>query len=158
MPRVTLIFAVLLIILGAIGYLGDSAAASKGRNTKQQGLTSTTADVDRAEMAPKRLITALIPLFTGVLLALFGGLATIEKWRKHAMHAAAIVGLLGFLAAGGRAATGLMKLADGGNVNTRSLVFVCAMAALCGVFVAICVNSFVQARRSRQNQQAASIS
>ena len=30
MPRVTLIFAVLLIILGVIGYLGDSAAASKG--------------------------------------------------------------------------------------------------------------------------------
>ena len=155
MPRVTLVFAGLLIILGVFGYLGDSAAASKGRNTEQQNLTSITADVDQAATAPKRSITALIPAFTGVLLALFGGLAIVEKWRKHAMHAAAIVGLLGFLAAGGRSATGLMQLAGGGDVNTRSLFFVCAMAALCGVFVAMCINSFIQARRGRQSEQAA---
>ena len=154
MPRLTLIFAVLLIIVGAIGYPGDSAASPKGRNTEQD-LTSITVDVEQAVTAPKRSITALIPAFTGVLLALFGGLANVDKWRKHPMHAAAMVSLLGLLAAGKRGATGLMRLVDGGDVNTRSLFFECAMAALCGIFVAICINSFVHARRRRQGQQAA---
>jgi hypothetical protein len=97
----------------------------------------------------------LIPAFAGGLLLLCGVVALNEKARMHAMHAAVLVGLLGFLAAGGRGAMGLMKLlSEGADVNRRSLVFVWLMALLCGVFVVLCVNSFIQARK-RQRAEAA---
>ncbi|MBV8203231.1 MAG: hypothetical protein JOZ15_21665, partial [Acidobacteria bacterium] len=41
--------------------------------------------------------TALIPLAFGLLLIVCGVLARREALLKHAMHAAAVLGLLGFL-------------------------------------------------------------
>jgi hypothetical protein len=41
--------------------------------------------------------TALIPAFFGLPLVILGVLALQEGWRKHAMHAAVVVGLIGFL-------------------------------------------------------------
>jgi hypothetical protein len=84
------------------------------------------------------------------LLLAFGLIATRDRWRKHAMHAAAVVGSFGLIAAGGRAATGFVSLSSAaGDVNLRSLFFVSMMALICGAFVTFCFLSFVQARRSR---------
>ena len=80
-------------------------------------------------------------------LVLCGAVAFKEEMRKHAMHAAALIGtigLLGSLAMLIRAAlsdTAPSPWSVGANV---------AMALVCGVFVGLCVKSFVDARRRRQ--------
>ena len=71
-----------------------------------------------------RSITALIPAFFGIALILLGIVARNEKARKHAMHFAALLGLVGLLGGvamgikalvGERAATVWgRKLRDGG--------------------------------------------
>ena len=71
------------------------------------------------------------------------------------MHGAALIGLLGFLAAGGRGVSGIANLMSSDPaVNGRSLSFVCVMAVICGVYVGMSINSFVQARRRREEQNA----
>jgi hypothetical protein len=99
--------------------------------------------------------TALIPAGFGIALILCGLIAKNEKARMHAMHFAALLGLLGF----GFPIWRLIKkftvtsdppaqfnqLADGGQI---------AMAALCGVFLALCVKSFIDARRARKAREA----
>ena len=152
MPRVTLLFALLLILLGIVGYAGDSAADTPSGDPTADTVSAADA-VDQVGAKPKRSITALIPTFTGGLLLVFGVIAINEKWRMHAMHGAVLIGLLGFLAAGGRGASGMIKLMSAdADVNGRSLFFVCAMAVLCGIFVALCVRSFVSARRRQREE------
>ena len=63
--------------------------------------------------------TALIPAVFGVLLLGCGLAALQPTWRKHAMHVAVSVALLGALAASGRGVTALPKHAGGGT-STRS--------------------------------------
>ena len=93
--------------------------------------------------------TALIPTAIGLLLVLAGGLARREGLRAHAMHLAALVGTLGFLGC----VPGLFKLPLllGGNPVARPLAVVeqAVTAAVCLAFVALCVRSFVRARRTR---------
>jgi hypothetical protein len=91
--------------------------------------------------------TALIPSVFGVLLLGCGLAALQPSWRKHAMHAVASIGLLGALAASGRGVMAISKLAGGAEVNQTALVSVLLMAALCWLLVALCVNSFISARR-----------
>ena len=89
--------------------------------------------------------TAWIPAGFGVALLLLGALALKENLRKHAMHAAAAVGLIGVV---GAAVMVVRKLAGGGEF-TRGTSAQLAMAVLCAAFVGLCVNSFIQARRAR---------
>jgi hypothetical protein len=99
--------------------------------------------------------TPLIPAFVGLPLALLGLLALKESFLKHAMHGAAMIGLLGFL--GGVA--NLVRLAvTKGTVEGPSGLATILMTALCGVFVGLCVNSFIQVRRRRRARQALSSS
>jgi uncharacterized membrane protein len=69
MGPITIVFGVVLIALGAVGYASTWAS------------------------------TALIPAYFGLGLAVCGGLALKEHLRKHAMHLAALVGLVGFIGA-----------------------------------------------------------
>ena len=73
MARITIGVGVVLIALGLIGYFPDQASW-----------------------------TALIPAIFGVILAILGGVAMQPNLRKHAMHVAVMVGLIGFLAGVGR--------------------------------------------------------
>ena len=66
-------------------------------------------------------LTALIPSLFGVVLIVCGVLARRENLRKHAMHAATLAVQMQFI-----------------------------MAVICLAFVALCVNSFVQARLLRR--------
>ena len=90
-------------------------------------------------------VTALIPAFVGVPLLLLGIAArgAREGVRKHLMHAAAALGLLGFLASAGR------LLTKGFGAAPAAVAEQVLMALLCLAFVVLCVNSFVQARRNR---------
>jgi hypothetical protein len=95
--------------------------------------------------------TPLIPAFVGLPLALLGLLALKESLLKHAMHGAAMIGLLGFL--GG--CYNLIRLAvTKGTVEGPSGLATILMTALCGIFVGLCVNSFIQVRRRRRAREA----
>jgi len=121
MAKITIALAVTLTLLGVGTYFGSSDAN------------------------PSK--TALIPAVFGVLLLGCGLAALQDSWRKHAMHVAAALGLLGALAASGRGVMALLKLAGGADVNKIALGSVLLMAAICWLLVALCVNSFIAARR-----------
>ena len=92
--------------------------------------------------------TALIPLGFGVLLGLCGLLARKESLRRHAMHAAAAVALLGFLPS----VPGLLGIPDllaGQAARPAAVVLRSVMAVLCLAFLVAAVRSFVAARRAR---------
>jgi fluoride ion exporter CrcB/FEX len=123
MARTTIIFGVLLIgvSLGVIAYNG--------------GFQS---------------ITVLIPSFIGAIIAICGLLALDEKKRKHAMHAAVLVGLLGGLACIGQGSAQLMKLGTDKAPSIDKLASVWTTGALCVVFVGLCIQSFIAARKQRE--------
>jgi hypothetical protein len=94
-------------------------------------------------------LTALIPAALGVVLLILGLIARDPRKRKHAMHAAAIVGLIGFLGAG-RGLTKIGPLLSGEPVDRPNAVIAQAVMALLSlIFLALCVKSFIDARRNR---------
>jgi hypothetical protein len=132
-PAVSVVFGLLLIALGIWGYWG--------------GLLGLWEPLGLAP--PERLSgTALIPAYVGAALVVLGLLAFKESLLKHAMHFASMIGLLGLAASVGRlATTGTIKGVGGVSLLT--------MMVLCAIFVALCVNSFVQARRRRRSTSTA---
>jgi uncharacterized membrane protein YfcA len=93
--------------------------------------------------------TALIPAVFGVLLAACGFLAwKKENLRKHLMHAAVVIALLGFIG-GLFSLRGPIMSSQIGDVT--SLTAKIAMAAVCLVFIILGVKSFIDARRNRVN-------
>jgi hypothetical protein len=126
MPIVTIVTGLLLTALGVGFYVGSLGTE-------------------------KESITALIPAAVGLPLVVLGWLARQERFLKHAMHAAAALGLIGFLAALGRLVPGLVRA--GVDVTNPAQVAVALMALICGVFVGLCVRSFMVARRNRARSQ-----
>ena len=126
MPIVSIVMGALLVGLSAFGYINGDPTKDK--------------------------VTAFIPAFVGVPLILCGLIALKESLLKHAMHVAAMLGLLGFLASAGR----LGMVAAQGKLDMSQLAAQCAagMAGLCAVFVALCVKSFIDARKRRQAREA----
>ena len=121
MAGTTIAFGVVLIVLGVAGYAGSGGAS----------------------------VTALIPAIFGVLLAALGALARNEGMRKHAMHGAVLVGLLGFLGSA-RGLLQLPALMSGGDVARPAAVMAqSVMAILMLLFVVLCVRSFINARVRR---------
>jgi len=91
--------------------------------------------------------TALIPVVFGVLLGACGLVARKENLRRHAMHAAAAVALVGFLPS----APGLLGIPDllaGEAARPAAVVLRSVMALLCLGFLVVAVRSFVAARRA----------
>ncbi|MGQ9547699.1 MAG: hypothetical protein ACUVSY_01980 [Roseiflexus sp.] len=88
-------------------------------------------------------ITALIPAFFGVPLILLGWLAHNGQRRKTMMHIAIALGALGFIAPMSRIVPSLgsleLNVATGANI---------VMAIICGIYVALGVRSFIEARRN----------
>jgi hypothetical protein len=95
--------------------------------------------------------TALIPAYFGGVLIVLGIVARAgdEKVRKHTMHLAAMVGLLGCVIPAFRV---VKALAEGTEFN-RAMGGQLAMAVLCGIFVALCVKSFIDIRRARKQEE-----
>ena len=116
MPTTAIFFGMILIVLGLAGYLGT-------------GQTS---------------ITALIPAFFGIALSGLGVAArSSEGLRKHLMHAAVLVALVGFIATAGRLLSRLSELTATPAVISQAL-----MAVVCLVFVILAIRSFAAARRN----------
>ena len=120
MPSTSIVSGVLLILIGIAGYLFSIA----------DGNTS---------------LTALIPAAFGLLLVIFGFVArTNENLRKHLMHAAVVVALLGFLIPTARI---LSKIGD--FKVSLAVMSQVSMALVCLLFVVLGVRSFILARQNR---------
>lgn len=121
MAKTTVGIGALLILLGAISYVGTGSQHP----------------------------TAAIPIWFGITLCLCGVLAHTEnpKRRMLWMHIAVTIGLLGFLGAAGRLISALIS--HGAAVDRIAAASQGAMALLCAIFVALCVRSFIAARRER---------
>ncbi len=122
MAKITVVFGVLLLILGA------GAFVSLGHHPH-----------------------TLIPAAFGLLLVLFGSLAQTPdaKRRMLFMHIAVTVGLLGFLGTI-PGIIGIVQMVAGHEVARPDAAKVQAiMGTLCLIFVALCVRSFIAVRRGR---------
>lgn len=91
-----------------------------------------------------------IPMMLGIPVLFCGVVALNPHRRKHAMHAASTVGLLGAVAGTARAIYCLLELAGGNQIDRYSFRIVVVMSAMCTIFVVICVVSFIQARRRKE--------
>lgn len=119
MPSITIITGVLLILVGIVGYI--------------YGMMNGSAS-----------LTAFIPAVFGLIIAILGFFAlSKENLRKHLMHTAVTIGLLGFLLSAGRLVLKLSTITMSAAVLSQI-----AMAVICLVFVLLCVKSFIDARRS----------
>lgn len=118
MPRIVMVFGLLLILLGLVGYvvLADPEARS---------------------------VTALIPAFAGLPILLAGLVALKPGARKHAMHVAMLFALLGAVAPWMR----LVKaFQEGFELNEKTGVQL-TMSLLCLVLLVLGIRSFITARR-----------
>lgn len=95
--------------------------------------------------------TALIPVIFGVPILLSGVLANaMPALRKHLMHVAAVFGLLGTLGGLGMGLPKLGMLIAGTATRGGFAIYVqLAMGVISLIFLLLCVNSFIAARRAR---------
>ena len=121
MPTTTIVTGVLLIVLGLVGFVGTGSEHP----------------------------TALIPAGFGIALAICGFLAKAPERKKLFMHIAVTLGLLGFIGT----VMGLVivvRMAAGEAIaRPEAAESQAVMAFITLIFVAICVNSFIKARRAR---------
>lgn len=96
-------------------------------------------------MTGRSSVTAMIPAFFGAALVICALLARRESARKHAMHAAVAIGLLGGLAALGRG----VPAALAGEATRPAVLSQLAMGVLLLIYVALGVQSFIAARKAR---------
>lgn len=122
MPKTAVIFGILLDLLGTGAFVATGSTH----------------------------FTALIPLVFGTPILLCGLLAMIKPdLRKHAMHVAAMFGLLGALGGLGMGLPKLGALMDGTAQRPVAVALQIAMGVIALVFLALCIKSFIDARRAR---------
>ncbi|MDD4268757.1 MAG: hypothetical protein PHO07_07045 [Pirellulales bacterium] len=88
-------------------------------------------------------LTALIPAFFGLPIALLGLAALRPSIHKHAIHGAVLLALFGLLAPLGRIASAGLRFSAAGVSQLLMIV-------LCAVLVVLGLKSFVDARRRRK--------
>lgn len=124
MAKVTLVFAVLLIALGLLGFIGTGSEH----------------------------YTALIPTWIGLILGLFGLLSFSPDSgrRKLFMHINVTVALLGFLGTAGELIRSTLHAnATGVAPSAAAVESKYALAVLLLIYIILCVRSFIAARRAR---------
>ncbi len=120
MPSTTRLFGLILIVLGIASYV----------------LTDRTS------------VTALIPALFGAVLVVCALVARSESARKHAMHAAVAVGLIGALAALGRGVPAALS----GGASRPAVMSQLVMGVLLLIYVGLGVQSFIAARKARMGR------
>ncbi len=122
MSKTTVIYGLILVALGIVGFFATGAAS----------------------------VTALIPSFFGIIIFGLGLWARSEKRRALAMHLAAGLALVGFIAT----VSGFSKLAamlGGGEVaRPAAAISQSIMALLSGAYLGAAITSFVKARKQRK--------
>jgi hypothetical protein len=92
--------------------------------------------------------TALIPAVLGIIIFILGLLARNEKIRRHAMHGAMLFGLIGFLGSLMGIPSWINMLQGKPAFRPQAAQEQLLMFIICGVFLIMCINSFVKARRA----------
>ena len=92
---------------------------------------------------------ALIPAYFGAVFLILGLLAMQEKMRKHAMHAAAVVALLGCLGTVDGVINAIRWALGTPPIVPMMVAAKSVMSVLCALFEALCVKSFIDARKAR---------
>lgn len=118
MPLITVIFAVLMILLGIIGYVASGAESA----------------------------TALIPTLFGLILLILGILGYKPHLRKRVMHAAALLGLIGFIATISASADLVTVLTGGEVARAGAVISKSIMSIISLAYFIVCLLSFVMAR------------
>jgi hypothetical protein len=124
MARLTILFGIVLILLGGFGYIATGS----------------------------HFPTALIPSAFGVVLAILGFFAHTPETKRRMvlMHIAVTIGLLGFLATVKGGLIDYLLMLSGRQFHYPAAVEEkAAMCLLLLVFVVLCVRSFIVARRAR---------
>lgn len=95
--------------------------------------------------------TALIPLWFGLALILCGALAVTENPRRRMlwMHIAVTIALFGFLFPGFMAIKEWVAAGSGPLAHPAAVKEQAVMSIACLILTALCVRSFIAARRSR---------
>jgi len=124
MPKLAIIFGLILDILGVASFIATGATH----------------------------LTALIPSGFGMVIFLSGILAHVRPdLRKHALHVAALFGLFATL---GGLGTGFGALLSGPPLRPVAVVIQISMGLIALVFLALCVRSFIEARRAKPEDYA----
>jgi uncharacterized membrane protein len=126
MPVYAIVFGSLLTLLGAVAFFSPGTFGGDKPHS----------------------VSAATPAFIGIPIILTG-LATLMKpaIRKHAMHGAALLGLLGTVG-------GLVPAAMNQFDTTKASVLVgLGMSALSAIFLGLCVKSFIDARKARKGDR-----
>jgi hypothetical protein len=123
MARLTILFGIVLILLGGFGYVATGS----------------------------HFPTALIPSLFGVILGLLGFFAYTPDPKRHMvlMHIAVTVGLLGFLFTINGVIQFFEMMAGRQFPHPSAVEEKAAMSILLLIFVLLCVRSFIRARRAR---------
>ena len=125
MSKITLVFAMVLILLGVGFYLGTGM---------QQP-------------------TSLIPAMAGVLFAICGLAALKETRRKHAMHLAVALAVLALFGTAMGIVNTIKHLTGGYVEHPPAALEKSITAILCLAYVGLSLRSFLAARRSRAAEQ-----
>ena len=146
MTNQTLICALALIVIGAYGYIQGQESAQKDFDSQVEAQKSDPA----IEPKMKDVKTALIPAAFGVLLGLCAVVVIVKpELRKHVMHLAAVIGVLGIV---GGIVPVIMTVNKGEafDLAKPSIRSGLLMTLICGIFVYFCVQSFIEARKARE--------
>jgi len=121
MPLLSIIFGILLDLVGIVGFVATGSTHK----------------------------TALIPAVLGLILVICGIVVLIKPaTRKHVMHVAALIGLLGFFGT----IPGLIHLPSvfsGTAAMPAAIISKAITCVLSAIFLALCVKSFIDARRKK---------
>lgn len=120
MPQKTRLLGIILTIIGIIGYFASGMAS----------------------------ITALIPSFFGIIFIVLGRLAEKEKMRKHVMHVALLLALIGFFGTVTGIAEVFSLMGGAQDVSVLAASVRTIMALLCIGYIVLGIQSFIAARRS----------
>ena len=96
-------------------------------------------------------VTALFPAAFGIVIVVAGFIGRDERRRKHAIHVAVVVALIGLLGS----VRGLLQIGDffaGTAARPAAVVSQVIMAVLTLGYVILAVRSFIVARRSRDGK------
>ena len=117
MLSVTRAAGFLLVLLGVVGYLGTGRAS----------------------------LTALIPALVGALFLILALIARNPQARKHVMHLAVALALIGVIGGVPR----IISAVNAGEIQRPAVLAQIAMAMILAVYVLLGVKSFIDARRAR---------
>lgn len=121
MPTLSIIFGIILITIGLLGYFGLGSQS----------------------------ITALIPAFLGLPVTILGIIGLKEKFLKTTMHIASVIMLIGFLGTVSGLIKFFGMLAGNQLERPEAVTVQAIMSVLCLVFLIFAVKSFIDARRNK---------